>query len=150
MGVKALRDVTMPMLTAAKVQLDAVVYRRAHHVVSENRRTLAAADALVAGDWLAMGGLMYESHASMRHDFEISCPELDLLVELAGDIGEGGGVFGSRMTGGGFGGCTVSLIDTDSVDPIRRHIHKRYVEQTGIQPMVFATRPAAGAAVLQV
>ena len=149
LGVRALRDVTMPILAAAKATLDAVVYRRAHHVVAENRRTLDAADALAAGDWPAMGRLMYESHASMRHDFEISCPELDLLVELAGALGEGGGVFGSRMTGGGFGGCTVSLVDADLVDSIGQHIHRRYAEQTGIEPTVFATRPAAGAAVLQ-
>ena len=150
LGVRALRDVTMPILAAAKATLDAVVYRRAHHVVAENRRTLDAADALAAGDWPAMGRLMYESHASMRHDFEISCPELDLLVELAGALGEGGGVFGSRMTGGGFGGCTVSLVDADLVDSIGQHIHRRYAEQTGIEPTVFATRPAAGAAALQV
>ena len=149
LGVRALRDVTMPILAAAKATLDAVVYRRAHHVVAENRRTLDAADALAAGDWPAMGRLMYESHASMRHDFEISCPELDLLVELASALGEGGGVFGSRMTGGGFGGCTVSLVDADLVDSIGQHIHRRYAEQTGIEPTVFATRPAAGAAVLQ-
>ena len=150
LGVRALRDATLPMLAAAKAELDAVVYRRAHHVVSENRRTLDAADALSAGDWPAMGRLMYESHASMRCDFEISCPELDLLVELAGDLGEDEGVFGSRMTGGGFGGCAGSLVDADFVDSIGRHIHRRYARQTGIEPTVFATRPAAGAAVLQI
>ena len=150
MNVKALRDATMPMLAAAQDHLDLVTHRRARHVVTENNRVQQAADALTVGNWPALGQLMYASHVSLRDDFQVSCPELDLLVELAAGLGASEGVYGSRMTGGGFGGCTVSLVDTNAVEAIVSHIQGEYLRQTGIEPTLFATRPAGGARVLAV
>jgi galactokinase len=91
---------------------------------------------------------MYASHESLRDDYEVSCQELDLLVALASEIGQDGGVIGSRMTGGGFGGCTVSLVNTDSAEKITQTIRDRYQKQTGIEPTLFTSRPAQGARVL--
>ena len=93
---------------------------------------------------------MYESHTSLRDDFQVSCPELDVLVELAASIGPEGGVIGSRMTGGGFGGCTVSLVRTEAADSIARSIAESYRRQTGMEPTFFVTRPAGGARVLPI
>ena len=106
LGVAALRDVSREQLEAARGRLDDVHYRRARHVVGEIGRTVAAAEAIRRGDWAAVGGLMHASHVSLRDDYQVSCEELDLLVELAAEAG----VIGSRMTGGGFGGCTISLV----------------------------------------
>jgi len=88
---------------------------------------------------------MYASHESLRDDYEVSCDELDILVELAREIGIPGGVFGSRMTGGGFGGCTVSLVKTDAVATVSETIRSRYLDETNIEPSIFASRPACGA-----
>jgi galactokinase len=150
MGVVALRDATLPQLEkAAHGQLDPTVFRRARHVIREIARTRDAAAAIGAGDWMQVGKLMYESHASLRDDFQVSCAELDFLVELARSIGSGGRVIGSRMTGGGFGGCTVSLVRTEVVDEVARAIGHGYLKKTGIEPSVFASRPAEGACLLQ-
>ncbi len=110
LGVTTLREANMPQLEAARERLGDVNFRRARHVVSEIERTVKAADAFSAGRWGEVGQLMYASHDSLRDDYEVSCPELDLLVVLAKELGPDGGVIGSRMTGGGFGGCTVSLV----------------------------------------
>ena len=85
---------------------------------------------------------MYASHDSLRDDYEVSCKELDLLVDLARDLGTEGGVIGSRMTGGGFGGCTVSLVETAKVDEVAQHLAQSYRAQTGIEPAVLTSRPA--------
>ena len=146
LGVDALRDATMDMLEAQRSSLSDEQYRRARHVIGENGRTAAAADRMDAGDWAGAGELMSASHASLRDDFEVSCPELDLLVELAH---EQAGVYGARMTGGGFGGCTVTLLRADAVKQVTADITKRYEQQTGIKPIAFATRPAAGAQVIE-
>src|SRR5207302_9489320 len=124
-------------------------YRRARHVVTENARTVAAADALRRGDWETVGRLMYASHDSLRNDYEVSCPELDLLVGLAAEAGQAGGVIGSRMTGGGFGGCTISLVRRGREDEVAARIGTAYREATGREATVFATRPAAGAQVIK-
>lgn len=145
LGVPALRDVSIEALSAAGVRLDAVHTRRARHVITEIERTLQAVDAIRAGDWNRVGELMYASHASLRDDYEVSCDELDLLVELAGEIGSAGGVFGSRVTGAGFGGCTVSLVRTKFAAEIAQEIRDRYFEKTGIVADLFASRPAKGA-----
>jgi galactokinase len=129
--------------------MDEVVFRRARHVVSENERTLEAAQAIQASDWDKVGDLMYASHASLREDYEVSCPELDTVVEIAQGIGRVGGVIGCRMTGGGFGGCAVSLVKTDAVQRITRSLDKLYEKKTGRQPAIFACRPAGGARVLR-
>jgi galactokinase len=149
LAVRALRDADMTMLEAAHGRLEEVVFRRARHVISEIDRTVRAAEAIRSAEWPATGRLMYDSHASLRDDYEVSCPELDVAVEIARGIGAAGGVFGSRMTGGGFGGCTVSLVRRDAVADISRRIADEYRRQTGIEPSLFVSRPAAGAAVLQ-
>ena len=139
---RALRDVTMADLEKYQQVLPAVIYRRCRHVIRENQRVLAAAKALGAQDANGFGRLMYESHASLRVDYEVSCKELDLLIELAAS---NPGVYGARMTGGGFGGCTVNLVRTDSADGFKTSIARRYEEATGIAPDVYICEPAQGA-----
>ena len=148
LGVPALRDAGPEQLDAARGQLDDVLYRRARHVITENARTLDAARAFSSGQWGRAGELMVASHASLRDDFEVSCDELDLLVDLALEVGEKGGVLGSRMTGGGFGGCTVTLAHRNAVSDIGAVIGRKYRERSGIEPSMFVTRPARGAHVL--
>lgn len=148
LGVAVLRDATEEQLEAARGTMEPSAYKRARHVIGEIRRTLDTAAALGRGDYRAAGRLMYQGHASMRDDFEASCRELDLLVEAAAALGEAGGVFGSRMTGGGFGGCTVSLVRSEAVDSIRENLQDRLTSETGRRPTVFATPPAQGAMVL--
>jgi galactokinase len=149
LGVPALRDVTVEQLERRRPDLDDVLYRRARHVVSENQRTLATAEAVRRNDWETVGPLMAASHASLRDDYQVSCSELDLLVEQAAGIGPEGGVLGSRMTGGGFGGCTISLVRHGALDEVARRIGATYLQRTGRQATVFATRPAGGARILQ-
>jgi galactokinase len=128
--------------------LQPIEYRRARHVVSEIGRTVDAAAAMKRGDWPRVGELMVASHESLRDDYEVSCPELDQLVELARDIGQTGGVYGARMTGGGFGGCTVSLVETSRVADVADKIARDYQKKTGIEPSVLMSRPARGAHVI--
>jgi len=149
LGVPMLRDATPEQLEHAKDRLRPVEYRRARHVVGEIGRTAAAAAAIAAGDWPTVGRLMYASHASLRDDYEVSCTELDLLVEIAESLGERAGVIGSRMTGGGFGGCTVSLVRADAVKSVADAIRAAYQKETGIEPTVFASRPAQGAQIVR-
>lgn len=149
--VKALRDATLEQLANAKDKLDAqdkLTFRRARHVISEIARTQHAATAAAKNDWQTFGELMYQSHDSLRDDFEVSCDELDLLVALARNIGRQGGVLGSRMTGGGFGGCTVSIVRADQAAQIQASLTKAYQEKTGIEPSAFITLAAAGARTL--
>jgi galactokinase len=140
--VCALRDVTLSDLERHCGLLTPTIYRRCRHVISENRRVLDAADALHSKDVARFGCLMYESHASLRDDYEVSSKELDLLVELARS---GRGVYGARMTGGGFGGCTVNLVQSESADDFRAHIAKHYREATGKSPDIYVCQPAQGA-----
>ena len=149
LGVASLRDATLSQLEAQRGQLDAIEFRRARHVVSAIERTLEAAAALTAGDWPRVGRLMYASHDSLRDDYEVSCPELDLLVNLAREIGAQGGVIGSRMTGGGFGGCTVSLVETSKIDGVSDYLTEHYQAEMGIEPTMLTSRPARGAHVVQ-
>jgi galactokinase len=148
LGLSSLRDATSAALLKAKDQMEDVVFRRARHVIGEIERTPKAAGLLGASDWSAAGQLMYASHASLRDDYEVSCAELDAVVEIAQAIGEKGGVYGCRMTGGGFGGCAVALVKTDAVDAISKRIGADYRQKTGIEATLFVSRPAAGAAVL--
>lgn len=148
LGVGSLREVSAAELHDGGGRLEPVVLRRARHVVTEIERTVAAAEHLRAGDWLAFGRLMYASHESLRDDYEVSCRELDLLVELARR--QGADVYGSRMTGGGFGGCTVSLVRSDSAARIGAAVAAAYQRQTGIEPMYFVTGAADGARRLEV
>ncbi|QNN24982.1 galactokinase [Planctomycetales bacterium ZRK34] len=148
MGKSLLRKATMQDLLAVQESIDEVVFRRARHVITEDERTVAAAAAMGKRDWARVGQLMYESHRSMRDDFEISCSELDVMVELAEAIGDKGGVFGSRMTGGGFGGCTVSLVKADQAQAISDRMAAEYQQRTGIEPTLFVSRPAGGATIV--
>ena len=148
LGVAALRDVNPDRLEAERGRLDDVHYRRARHVVTEIARTVEAAEAIGRGDWPAVGRLMHASHASLRDDYQVSCEELDLLVELAAEC-SGDGAIGSRMTGGGFGGCTISLVRREALDRVTRHIEERYRAKTGRAATVFATRPVDGARVVK-
>jgi galactokinase len=141
-GIRALRDVSVSDLEAWKHVLPERVYRRCRHIVTENQRVLAAAKALQSGDTAQFGQLMYRSHASMRDDYEISCRELDLLVDLAASRP---GVLGARMTGGGFGGCTVNLLRADNSATFKEDIAQDYRNATGIIPEIYICDPAQGA-----
>ena len=147
--VPALRDTTVEELEAAQGHLEPEVFRRARHVITENQRTLDAVKAIQSADWRKMGELMYESHASLRNDYEVSCPELDMVVEIARSIGEEGGVLGCRMTGAGFGGCAVSLVRSDAASVITRKIDHAYEKKSGRQAAIFSSRPAAGVRILK-
>jgi galactokinase len=149
LDVPSLRDATPQQLFAAQDRVDAVVFRRARHVITEIERTLAAAEAIPAADWAQVGRLMYASHASLREDYEVSCPELDCVVELAHSIGPAGGVIGCRMTGGGFGGCAVSLVRTNALEAVMRKLEEGYRARTGIEASMFVSRPAGGARILR-
>ena len=147
LGVPMLRDATWQQLQSAKNRFSQgpdgdTCYRRAKHVLTENDRTTAMAEALTKREWTTCGELMGASHRSMKEDFEITCSEIDCLVDIAQSIK---GVIGSRMTGGGFGGCTVSLIETSQTKQIVEAITSRYLSATGIPPSAFVTRPAHGA-----
>ncbi|QGZ38069.1 galactokinase [Pseudoduganella flava] len=145
-GVAALRDVDMQMLDARGGELDAMALRRARHVVTENARVLAAADALAQGDLARMGELMAASHVSMRDDFEITVPLIDQLVDIVKQvIGTQGGV---RMTGGGFGGCVVALVPEALVEPVRAAVLKEYPGPDGQGATIYVCRASAGAGVV--
>jgi galactokinase len=143
--VSALRDVDLDELVGAADALNPVVFRRARHVVTENARVLAAEAAFRAGNLAEVGRLMVASHRSLRDDFEVTVPELDCLVELA--CAEAG-VYGARMTGAGFGGCTVALMPTDAVDAYVAHVVPAYTAKTGLTPRVFTCEASDGATVV--
>lgn len=141
-NVRALRDVTPEQLERHKAGLSDVTYRRCRHVVSENARTLEAAAALKLGDLLRFGQLMRESHRSLRDDYEVSCRELDALVEIAENVN---GVFGSRMTGAGFGGCTVNLVQESAVPAFQLKVAAEYQRALGTDPYIYVSEAADGA-----
>ena len=141
-GIHALRDVQVGDLETWKNVLPATVFRRCRHVVSENRRVLAATSALQSSEFSRFGDLMYQSHASLRDDYQVSCRELDLLVDLASSHS---GVAGARMTGSGFGGSTINLLRAEAADSFREHILRAYREATGIVPEIYVCGPGQGA-----
>ena len=149
LGLSSLRDATPDELEQAKGKMSDTVYRRARHVIGEIERTLHAAEGIRASNWPAVGQLMYASHAALRDDYEVSCKELDVVVEIAEDIGFKGGVYGCRMTGGGFGGCAVALVKAEAVAAITQKIAADYKAKTGIEAAIFSSRPAAGATVIK-
>ena len=144
--IRALRDVSMAQVNAAKDKLDDVVFRRCRHVVSENARTTQAATKLGRKDYEEVGELMLESHDSLRDDYEVSVPELDFLVEHAMQVK---GVYGARMTGGGFGGCIVALAQPRGIDPLREQLSAKYAQHFNKQPAIFVTSATAGVNVLE-
>lgn len=143
--VKALRDADLTMLAACRDRMEPVVYKRCHHVITENARVIKSIKALKAGDLVAFGQFLNQSHASLRDDYEVSCPEVDLLVELAGQLD---GVLGARITGGGFGGCTVNLIHAGAVEAFNERVVRVYQEKTGIEAQVYISTAANGAEIL--
>ena len=131
--VASLRDVTPDLLDACGDQLSEIVFRRCRHVITENARVLDASSALAADELVQFGRLMTASHNSLRDDFEVSCDELDCLVAIANDTE---GVLGSRMTGAGFGGCTVTLIHMDAIETLRANLTS-YTDRFGLNPEMF-------------
>ena len=146
LGVASLRDVTPEQFAANQQRLPDVVRRRARHVVTEDARVNQFVEASGRGDLAAMGRLMVESHQSLRRDYEVSCPELDFLVDAALAIP---GVHGSRMTGGGFGGCSVTLVEESAAGRFRAEIAQRYHREFGVIPQVYTCTPSAGAGEVQ-
>lgn len=147
MGVSSLRDASREQLERVAGSLTDRTLARARHGISEDERTLQAKAALVARDYTKVGELMLASHASLRDDYEVSTPELDSLVEIAMGVD---GVYGSRMTGGGFGGCTVTLLRTDALPKLLAAIETQYPLRSGGKiATCFATKPSRGAMVLQ-
>jgi galactokinase len=146
--IRALRDATLAQLHAMRQEMSVLVLQRARHVITEIARTQAFADALERRTYEQCGELMYASHASLRDDYEVSCEELDALVEIARGVP---GVYGARMTGGGFGGCIVALCQTGSVDLLTREIASRYPPMAGgRQATTFSTTASQGATVATV
>jgi galactokinase len=138
---RSLRDITLRDLTINGRFVPEDLLRRARHVVSENARVLATVDALQRGDLAEVGRLFYASHESLAHDYEVSSPELDLMVELACLLE---GVVGARMTGAGFGGCTVNLVRADAVEDFRQHVIEVYRARTGLPGEMYVCRAVDG------
>jgi galactokinase len=136
----------MTRLDAYREQLDPVDYDRAYHVITENDRVLEAVTALEADDHAALGELMAGSQASMRDRYDITCPEIDELVAISVDVP---GVVGSRMTGGGFGGCTVSLVQHDAVEALRERVERDYPARTGKTPRLWTLQAMGGAGFIE-
>ncbi len=143
-SILALRDVSPELLLARQADLPPLIFRRARHVVGENRRVLLAVDALKRSDLIEVGRLMKDSHLSLRDDYEVSCKELDAMVDCAWSID---GVIGSRMTGAGFGGCTVSLVEIDHTDRFVEELHVAYKQKTGIEPAIYVCHASDGATI---
>jgi galactokinase len=142
LAVKSLREVDLDDLEEAREALGELLFRRARHVVSENQRTLEAVQALEGGDLERFGQLMYASHASLRDDYEVSSKELDTLVELAR---RRPGVLGARMTGAGFGGCTVNLVETEAAEDFARVVRAGYKKKLGLDAEVYVCQASNGA-----
>lgn len=140
-GVRALRDVTPAMFASRETQLDQTVRRRCRHIISENQRVLDAVQALQAGDLIRFGGLMKESHVSLRDDYQVSCCELDTMVEIAW---RQPGVLGARMTGAGFGGCTVNLVQNGYIAGFLQQVAREYQDATGLQPDIYVCTAEEG------
>ena len=140
-SVKLLRDVTPAMLEQNKTKMSDLVYRRANHVINEDVRTQETVKALKVGDYGQVGKLMTASHNSLRDLYEVSCKELDILVDIALSVP---GVHGSRMTGGGFGGCTVTLVDKSAVNQLKDVISTKYTEATGLTCDCYVAEPSPG------
>ena len=141
--IRALRDATMEQLSAIAPAISDRIVRRCRHVISENARVEQAARALTANDFVSVGGLMRESHVSLRDDYEVSCAELNTMVAIAGRID---GVYGARMTGGGFGGCAIALADAAAAEGAAHEIARRYEHETRVRPDIWicAAGPGVG------
>jgi len=143
--VRSLRDVFPEMLDACRTDLDPIVYRRCKYVIDENTRMIRACEALTRKDIVSFGSMMYLTHAGLRDDYEVSCKELDFLVDTVADLPQ---VRGARMMGGGFGGCTLNLIDTSAIENITQVVSEKYFRRFGIKPLVYITSIRSGTAVV--
>jgi galactokinase len=141
-GIRSLRDVSVADFKKHESDLPEPIRRRCRHVVTENERTLEAAAALASGDREELASLMRRSHESLRDDYEVSCRELDVMVDIAA---RHRAVFGARMTGGGFGGCTINIVRSDAVDEFRESIETEYRAATNIKPDVYVVEADEGA-----
>jgi galactokinase len=141
-SLTSLRDLTPQEFGQAEMLLPDTIRKRCRHVVTENSRVLAAAAALEESDLNSLGHLMDESHASLRDDYQVSSPELDLMVELARQVP---GTYGARMTGGGFGGCTVNLVAVEATDEFQRRVGATYADRTGVSPEIHISSISDGA-----
>jgi galactokinase len=141
-GVRALRDVSTEAFEKHAALLPDLVARRCRHVVSENQRVLDFVQALTGPDEAEIGRLLLDSHASLRDLYEVSCPELDLMVELSRSVP---GVVGARMTGAGFGGCAVAVVEKGREEALRSRVMDGYPGKTGIEPEVYVSSPSDGA-----
>ena len=139
--IKALRDVTPEQLEAKRRKLPELIYRRCRHIITENERVERAAGALRDGNLPTMGELMAASHRSLRDDYEVSSAEPDIMVEIAS---RQPGVMGARMTGGGFGGCTVNLVHREAAEAFRHNVAAAYEQRTGIHPEIYILSAADG------
>jgi galactokinase len=137
-----LRDLSPSQFESRAHELPPLVERRARHVVTENARVADFVDSSSRGDLARMGRLMVESHRSLQNDYEVSCPELDFLVDTALSID---GVYGSRMTGGGFGGCTVTMLRPDALPHFQQQIVSAYEARFQVTPQLYPCHPSAGA-----
>jgi len=144
--IQALRDISIDEYKKYQGQLTEIIAHRARHVILENYRVRVGVQALREGNFSTFGQLMIESHQSLKVDYEVSCAELDLLVDLAL---KQEGVLGARMTGAGFGGCIVNLIEKNYIDAFKKNIKNEYEKITGINPDIYITLPAEGAKVLE-
>jgi len=142
--IETYREVTLEMFLARAGDLDETIRKRARHVVTENARVSAAVEALRNGNLVELGILMDASHESLRDHFEVSCAELDAMVEIARSAP---GVYGARMTGAGFGGCTVNLVPNEAVEDFRKHVAAEYAQRTGVVPEIYVCRASDGATV---
>ncbi|MEE8400141.1 MAG: galactokinase [Desulfobacterales bacterium] len=140
--IRSLRDVSLSQFQPLSRDLPENIRIRCHHVITENQRVLAAIGCLQSGDLEAFGTYMGQSHQSLKDDYQVSCPELDVMVAIAAPME---GVYGARMTGGGFGGCTVNLIAPDAEENCRRQIKRSYHQKTGIDPDIYSCRSTGSA-----
>ncbi len=143
--IQSLRDAKLEILEGLKDKFNPKVYRRCHYVISENLRVIEACHALNKSDYGKFGQLMYKSHDGLKNDYEVSCKELDILVEATHDIDY---VLGSRMMGGGFGGCTINLIKAEKVAQFEEEISYTYKEKTGINPEFYFVKLNDGVRVI--
>jgi len=145
--IQSLRDVSSEILAEYKKKLDPVIYNRCKYVVEENSRLLSACDALRVHDLKTFGSLMYQTHEGLSNDYEVSCKELDFLVELTKDIPE---VYGSRMMGGGFGGCTINLIENNAIESVSKTITKMYKQEFNLEAKTYVTKISGGTSIVMI
>jgi galactokinase len=141
-GIRALRDVTLVQLEQHRALLAPNILSRCRHVITENARVKKSVEAFKRGDLEALGPLIRDSHQSLRNDYAVSCKELDLMTEISAAQP---GVIGARMTGGGFGGCTINLVETPAVDDFKRLVRAQYFEKTGLNPEIYVSSASEGA-----